>query len=43
MAMLYIRKIETALSRQLTQSERKLAAQMLANRVHVNYAIEYFR
>lgn len=43
MTALYIRKIESAIRRSLTASERKLAADMLASRVHINYAIEYFR
>lgn len=43
MTKIYITKIERAISRPLTQSERGKAAEFLAAGYSVNYAIEYFK
>ena len=43
MSALYIRKIESALCRSLSNSEKELAIQFFTGGIHVNYAIEYFR
>ena len=43
MTSLYIRKIESALQRALTASERKLAETFMTAGYHVSYAIEYFK
>lgn len=43
MIALYIQKIETALSRPLTGSEKSQAKDFLAAGYSVNYAVEYFR
>lgn len=43
MTALYIQKIETALSRPLTGSEKSQAMDFLAAGYSVNYAVEYFK
>lgn len=43
MTTLYIRKIEKALARPLTASEKAQAQEFLTAGYSVNYAVEYFK